>query len=560
MATRGAKPAPRGKPSGIPFAAKFTDIAESAGLRAPCFYGGVSQKTYIVETMGCGCAFFDYDNDGWLDVFILSGTRLEHAPQDATNRLYKNNRDGTFSDVTEKAGLLRTGWPCGVCVGDYDNDGFEDLFIAYWGENVLYRNNGDGTFTDVTRKAGVGRNRSHWGSGCTWIDYDRNGLLDLFVSNYLDFDASRAPKPGDNENCKFRNVPINCGPRGLPTGLHSLFRNNGDGTFTDVTDASGIGKIKGRYGLTPVAADFDEDGWPDIFVACDTSPSLLLMNNHDGTFREEGVERGAALNDDGVEQAGMGVGIGDYNLDGHLDLFKGHFTDDTSTLYRNDGKGNFSDVTLSAGLGVETRFTGWGAGIVDLDNDGYPDLFLVTGNVYPELNGKLRGYPYKTPRVIFRNLGNGKFEELIEVTGSGTAAMHSSRGCAFGDFDNDGDLDVLIINLNEPPSLLRNDVSGDYRWLKVKLIGTRSNRSAIGARVVAHYGGKQQVQEVISQSSYGSTNDRRLHFGLGTADTTDLEIQWLGGVKQNFTRIPANRLAIIREGSPSVEFAAWPGR
>jgi hypothetical protein len=327
-----------------------------------------------------------------------------------------------------------------------------------------------------------------------------------------------------------------------------------------VKSASGIGKIKGRYGLTPVAADFDEDGWPDIFVACDTSPSLLLMNNHDGTFREEGIERGAALNDDGVEQAGMGVGIGDYNLDGHLDLFKGHFTDDTSALYRNDGKGNFSDVTRSAGLGVETRFTGWGAGIVDLDNDGYPDLFLVTGNVYPELDGKLPGYPYKTPRVIFRNFGNGKFEELIEVAGSGMAAMHSSRGCAFGDFDNDGDLDVLIINLNEPPSLLRNDVTGDHRWLKIKLIGTRSNRSAIGARVVAHYGGKQQVQEVISQSSYGSTNDRRLHFGLGTADTTDLEVHWLGGVKQNFTRIPANRLAIIREGSPSVEFAPWPGR
>src|SRR5215475_5171298 len=532
MATRGAKPTPRGKPSGIPFLAKFTDIAESAGLIAPTIYGGVSHKDYIVETMGCGCAVFDYDNDGWLDLFVLSGTRFGAAPDGASNRLYKNNRDGTFTDVTAKAGLLRTGWPGGVCVGDYDNDGFEDIFITYWGENVLYRNNGDGTFTDVTAKAGVGRNRTHWGAGCTWIDYDRDGKLDLFVTNYLDFDISRAPKPGQNENCMFKNVKVNCGPRGLPTGLHSLFHNNGDGTFTDVTDASGVGKIKGRYGLTPVAADFDEDGWPDIFVACDTSASLLLMNNHDGTFREEGVERGAGLNDDGVEQAGMGVGIGDYNLDGHLDLFKGHFTDDTSSLYRNDGKGNFNDVTMSTGLGVETRFTGWGAGIVDLDNDGYPDLFLVTGNVYPEIDGRVPGYPYKTPRVIFRNLGDGKFEELIEQAGPGMAALHSSRGCAFGDIDNDGDLDILIINLNEPPSLLRNDVSGNNSWLKVKLVGTKSNRSAICARVVARYGDKQQAQEVISQSSYCSTNDRRLHFGLGEADTADLEIRWPSGGKQ----------------------------
>jgi enediyne biosynthesis protein E4 len=256
----------------------------------------------------------------------------------------------------------------------------------------------------------------------------------------------------------------------------------------------------------------------------------------------------------------MGVGIGDYNLDGHLDLFKGHFTDDTNSLYRNDGKGNFSDVTLSVGLGVETRYTGWGAGIVDLDNDGHPDLFLVTGNVYPEIDGKVPGYPYKTPRVIFRNLGKGKFEELIEGAGPGIEAQHSSRGCAFGDFDNDGDLDILIVNLNEPPSLLRNDLEGDTRWIKIKLIGTKSNRSAIGARVLARYGGKQQVQEVISQSSYCSTNDRRLHFGLGDAQTVDLEIVWPSGTKQAFEKLQANQLVIIREGVPSVERASWPGR
>jgi len=405
MASRNLRPTPRGKPSGIPFLARFTDVAEAAGLTAPTIYGGISQKDYIVETMGCGCAFFDYDNDGWLDVLVLCGTRFGEAPRGATNRLYHNNRDGTFADVTERAGLVRTGWASGVAVGDYDNDGYEDLFITYWGENVLYHNNGDGTFSDVTKAAGVGLNRTRWGTGCTWIDYDRDGKLDLFVSNYLDFDLNRAPKPGEGGNCMFKTVRVNCGPRGLPTGLQSLFHNNGDGTFTDVTAAAGIANIKGRYALTAVAADFDEDGWPDLFVACDTSASLMLMNNRDGTFREEGVERGAALSDDGVEQAGMGVGIGDYNLDGHLDVFKGHFTDDTSALYRNDGKGNFNDVTLSAGLGVETRFTGWGAGIVDLDNDGNPDLFLVTGSVYPEIEGKIAGYPYRTPRLVFRNLG-----------------------------------------------------------------------------------------------------------------------------------------------------------
>jgi hypothetical protein len=553
MATRTVKPTPRGKPSGIPFQARFTDVAQAAGLHAPIIYGGVERKNYILETVGCGCAFLDYDNDGWLDIFVLSGTRFEGAPEGATNRLYKNNRDGTFSDVTAKAGLLRTGWPGGVCVGDYDNDGFDDLFITYWGENVLYRNNGNGTFTDVTKKAGVGANRTRWGAGCTWIDYDRDGKLDLFVSNYLDFDIRLAQKPGENENCRFKNIPVNCGPRGLPPGLHSLFHNNGDGTFSDATTAAGIAGIKGHYGLTAVAADFDEDGWPDIFVACDSTPSILLMNNRDGTFREEGIERGAGLNEDGMEQAGMGVGVGDYDLDGHIDLFKGHFSDDTNTLYHNDGKGNFSDLTLRSGLGVETRFTGWGAGIVDLDNDGHPDLFLVTGNVYPEIEAKLPGYPYKTPRVVFRNLGNGKFEELIAAAGPGVEAPHASRGCAFGDFDNDGDIDILIVNMNEPPSLLRNDVSGENHWLKVLLVGSASNRSAIGATVIATYGGRKQAQTVLSQSSYVSVNDRRLHFGLGKATSVGLEIRWPNGRQENIAAVAADQLVVVREGAGIIQ-------
>ena len=557
VATRNVAPAPRARPSGLPFHARFTDVAAQAGLRAPVIYGGGDHKPYILETVGCGAAFLDYDNDGWLDIFVLGGTTLDRSRQ-GTNRLYKNNRDGTFTDVTEQAGLARTGWASGVAVGDYDNDGFDDLFITYWGQNVLYCNNGDGTFTDVTEPAGLRQERARWGSGCTFVDYDRDGRLDLFVTNYLEFDLDKAPKPGANPNCAWKNVPVNCGPRGLPTGSASLYHNSGDGTFTDVTVASGVARLKGSYLMTPVAADFNNDGWPDIYVACDSTPSFLLRNNHDGSFTEAGLETGLAFNQDGQEQAGMGLGIGDYNLDGHLDIFKTHFADDTNILYRNDGKGNFVDVTTPAGLGVETRFVGWGAGIVDLDNDGHPDLFFVTGNIYPEVAAKFPHYPLATPRVIFRNLGNGRFEELIEAAGPGIAARHCSRGCSFGDFDNDGDMDILVINLNEPPSLLRNDVSGDNRWLKVKLTGVESNRSAIGARVTAKYGGKVQVQEVLSQSSFYSASDFRLHFGLGQADAADLEIRWPNGKRETVARAPANHLVVIREGSGVVKKERFP--
>jgi hypothetical protein len=553
VASRGVKAQPRGKPSGRPFESKLVDVAEQAGLRAPVIYGGVERKTYILEAVGCGAAFFDYDNDGWLDIFLLSGTTLGTDPAEATNRLYKNNRDGTFSDVTDKAGLRKTGWASAVTVGDYNNDGHEDLFITYWGQNVLYRNNGDGTFTDVTKQAGLLDKRTRWGSGCTFLDYNRDGHLDLFVSNYLEFDFARIPKPGENANCTWKGVPVNCGPRGLIPGYHSLYRNNGDGTFTDVSEKSGISQAKGSYGMTAVAADFDNDGWPDIYVACDSTPSFLFRNKHDGTFAEEGLERGVALNEDGMEQAGMGVGVGDYNLDGSLDMFKTHFTDDTSVLYKNDGKGIFEDVTIRSGLGVETRYISWGAGMADLDNDGNPDLFLVTGNVYPEIERFVPAYPYKTPRAVFRNLGGGKFEELIEEAGPGVAATHSSRGCAFGDFDNDGDVDILVVNMNEPPSLLRNDVTGKNHWLKVKLVGVQSNRSAIGARVTAKYGGKIQAQELLAQSSFYSANDPRLHFGLGTATTADLEIRWPNGGKESITKVPVDRLLTIQEGKGIVK-------
>ncbi len=557
VASRGVKPQPRGKPSGLPFHSRITDVAAQAGLTAPVIYGGVTKKDYILETIGCGCAFLDFDNDGWLDILLLSGTRLEGAPAEATNRLYKNNRDGTFADITEKAGLLRTGWASSVTVGDYNNDGFEDIFITYWGQNVLYRNNGDGTFTDVTKDAGLLDASTRWGAGCAFVDYDRDGHLDLFVSNYLQFDPKSVPKPGESSNCNWKGVPVNCGPRGLPTGRHSLYRNDGKGRFEDVSERAGISKAKGSYGMTVVGADFDNDGWPDIYVACDSTPSLYFRNNHDGTFSEEGLERGVALNEDGMEQAGMGLGIGDFNLDGNLDVFKTHFSDDTNVLYANDGKGNFDDTTIRSGLAVETRFIGWGAGIVDLDNNGLPDLFFVTGSVYPEIEKTLPSYPYRTPRVVFRNLGGAKFEELIEEAGPGVAAVHASRGCAFGDFDNDGDVDMLVVNMNEPPSLLRNDVSGNGHWLKVQLEGVKSNRSAIGGRVTARYGGKAQAQEVLSQSSFYSVNDRRLHFGLGDAATADLEIRWPSGAVEKFEKVPADRLITIREGSGIVNEAEF---
>jgi len=558
VAARKAAAMPRGKPSGIPFLAQFTDVAKTAGLVHPTIYGPVDHKDYIIETVGCGCAFLDYDSDGWMDILVLSGSRVGGAPEGTSSRLYKNNRDGTFTDVTEKAGLLKASWASAVTVGDYNNDGFDDIFMTAYGENTLYRNNGNGSFTDVTKQAGLLEKDTRWGAGCSWVDYDRDGHLDLFVSNYLQFDFQHAKPAGEDSNCRWKGVPVNCGPRGLPFGKHSLYKNNGDGTFRDASKESGIAGASPGYGMTVVAADFDNDGWPDIYVACDSTPSLMFRNKHDGTFEESALLVGAALSADGMEQAGMGVGVGDVMLSGSLDIFKTHFADDTNVLYLNDGKGNFQDATIESGIAVENRFVSWGAGVADLDNDGNPDVFLVTGNVYPEVEAHLPTYPFKTPRVLFRSLGGDRFEELLDQAGPAIAEPHASRGCAFGDFDNDGDIDILIVNLNEVPSLLRNDLKSGNHWLKIKLIGTRSNRSAIGTRVTCFYGNKRQAQEVVAQSSFYSCNDPRLHFGLGKALTANLDVRWTNGLQQVIKDVKADQILILHEPGEEIKPSLSP--
>jgi hypothetical protein len=537
------------------FPVSFVDIASRAGLTEPVIYGGVEKKRYIIETNGSGVAFFDYDNDGWTDVLLLTGTRLEGFPKgkEPTNRLFHNNHNGTFTDVTERAGLRRGGWASSVCIGDYDNDGNEDLYITSWGQNVLYHNNGDATFTDVTQKAGLATRGTRWGSGCTFVDYDRDGKLDLFVANYLKFDLAAAPDPGKGANCTWKGVPVNCGPKGLPTDANLLYRNNGDGTFRDVSEASGIAKVQGRYSMTATTTDFDNDGWTDIYVACDSTASTLYRNNHDGTFTDVAIEAGCAYNEDGNAQAGMGVAVGDYNGDGLLDIFKTHFSDDLPALYKNSGRGFFEDASRAAGF-EHTRFVEWGTGFADFDNDGWPDIMIATGSVYPEVEKVFKEYPHRTTRLVYQNLGNGRYKDVTAQTGPGVMSLKSSRGCAFGDFDNDGDIDVLVMNMNEPPLLLRNDYNnergrGPNNWLTVELTGTKSNRSAIGARVIVRNGANLQAQEVSSQSSYYSHNDRRLHFGMGTSPKADqIEVRWPNGQTETIKDVAANQFVKIKEG------------
>ena len=535
----------------------FTDVAREAGLTRPTTYGGVDRKRFIIETNGSGVALVDADRDGWLDVLVLSGTRLQEGARkeadyesaDApTNRLYRNRRDGAFEDVTDKAGIRRTGWASGVCAGDYDNDGWIDLYLTYFGRNVLYRNRGDGTFADVTKAAGLEADGVRWGSGCSFVDVDRDGLLDLFVANYLRFDLQTAPEPGAGANCTWKGIPVNCGPKGLPTDSNLLYRNTGKGRFVDVSAQSGIARVTGRYPMTAAAADFTGDGWTDIYVACDSTASILYRNNQDGTFTDIAVESGTAYNEDGNAQAGMGIAAGDYNNDGLLDLLKTHFADDIPALYRNLGKGLFEDAATAAGLNVQNRYVEWGAGLSDFDNDGFADLLYVTGNVYPEIEQLLERYPHRGPRVVFRNLNGARFEDVTAASGAGATTPHSSRGAAFGDVDNDGDVDAVIMNMNEPPSLLRNGYAGGHGWIQIALEGRTSNRSAIGATVIVTAGGVRQARAVLSQSSYYSHDDLRVHFGLGSRSRVDeIEVRWPSGQVQRLKDVEGRRVVKIVE-------------
>jgi hypothetical protein len=531
--------------------AEFNDIAQKAGLTASNVFGGKHSTTYILESTGTGVAIFDYDNDGWPDIFLVNGTTLEGFPAESapTNHLYRNNRDGTFSDVTERSGLLGSGWGQGVCVGDYDNDGWEDLYVTYYGKNRLYHNIG-GKFEEVAETAGVAGDGKRWGSGCAFLDYDRDGQLDLAVANYADFDLVHPTPPGKNPTCLWKGIAVFCGPRGLPASKNILYRNLGNGRFQDVTAPSHIDRTMGHYCFSVSPFDYDNDGWPDIYMACDSAPSILYHNNRDGTFTDQGVLSGVAYNADGREQAGMGSTVADYDGDGYFDLFRTNFSDDTSTLYHNNGDGTFTDVTYSAGLGAHTQYLGWGTTFFDFDNDGWPDLLLVNGHVYPEVDRLKLGIDYSEPKLLYHNRGNGTFADVSWMAGPAIKAATPARGLAVGDLWNDGRISAVIANRNAPPNLLVNQKNYLNHWIEIRTVGTRSNRSGIGARVSVKTELRQQSAEVRSGSSYISNSDMRVHFGLGAANRIQwIEVGWPSGLVEHFRNSPVDSIVVVTEGS-----------
>ncbi len=533
-----------------PIKVDFRDIAEEAGLTAVNVNGGREAKKYILETTGNGVAIFDMDNDGLMDVFIVNGTTLDGkgAGEHATSHLYRNLGNMRFEDVTEKSGLGRTGWGQGVCAGDYDNDGRRDLFVTYYGHSALYHNEGGGVFRDVTKEAGLSSDAVRWDTGCSFFDYDLDGKLDLVVTGYVEFDQSKIPEPGATSNCLWKGLPVMCGPRGLPAGRNLLFHNKGDGRFEDVSARSGIGKPTGCYGFTAVASDFDNDGFPDLYVACDSKPSLLYHNRKDGTFEEIGIISGTALNEDGQEQAGMGVAVADYDEDGYQDILKTNFSEDTPNLYHNLKNGSFSDDVYIAGLGVHNQYLGWGAQFIDVDHDGRKDILIVNGHVYPEVDRMPVGTKFRQPRLFYWNVGGGKFKDLSASAGPGVTALWSSRGAASGDLDNDGSLEVVITNLGDGPSLLKN-FGTKKNWLLAECRGTTCNRDAVGARAYVYVGDRRLSGEVQTGTSFLSQNDPRLHFGLGDDATyKKIEVQWPGGRREVFPGGAANRIVILKQG------------
>ena len=527
----------------------FIDVAAQSGITVPNTFGGKETKQSILESTGTGAAIFDFDGDGANDIFIANGPP-------SRSELYKNDGSGHFTEVGLQAGLTATGWAQAVCVGDIDNDGHPDLFVTYYGHNVLYRNLGNGKFEDITARAGLPVDGTRWGSGCALLDYDRDGKLDIFVANYVDLDQSNVPKPGSSKNCEWKGLAVWCGPHGLPPGRNALFHNNGDGTFTDVSEKAGILKPGPRYGLGAVTADFDNDGWPDIYVACDQTPSLLYRNKHDGTFEERGDAAGVAYNADGALQAGMGIAVADYDGNGFLDIAKTNFSGDRPSLFKNEDGSFFEDVSEMAGLG-RNQLLGWGIAFLDVDEDGWPDLVMANGHVYPEVDRSPIGETYRQRTLLYRNLGNGRFADITQSAGTGFAPKRPSRGLAVGDLDGDGRPEIVIVNMNDKPTLLKN-VGPRQNAIAVRLTGTKSNRSAIGARCTVEAGGRKQMAEVVSGGSYFSQNSLTLYFGLGKAAKVDrIEVRWPAGETQVWTDVAANRTIGLTEGSENVGSRAW---
>jgi enediyne biosynthesis protein E4 len=543
-------PAPYPAETVHPPPAWFVDVAAQAGVQMDNVNGDLNTKKYIIETTGSGVAVIDYDHDGWPDIYLVNGDTLSRSEKHPSGHLYHNNRDGTFSDVTLRSGLTASGWGQGACVGDYDNDGFDDLYVTYYGSNRLYHNEHNGTFKEVAATAGVAGSGAEWGSGCAFVDYDRDGKLDLVVANYVHFDVKTSPKPGEGQRCIWKGVPVMCGPRGLDSTPNVLYHNLGGGHFANVSKSSGIEKTDGHYCLGVSTLDYNRDGWPDIYVACDSTPSILYRNNKDGTFTDVAVDASVAFDEDGREQAGMGATIGDFNGDGLPDIFKTNFSDDTSSLYQNNGDGTYSSKIFDAGLGLNTQYLGWGVMFFDMDNDGWPDILIANGHVYPEVDTAHLGASYKEPRLVYWNQGNGKFKDISRTAGPGCAAPESSRGLAIADFWNDGRVSATINNSGAKPMLLVNRAANTNHWVGIRVVGVQSNRDGIGASVRVSAGGKSWVEEVRSGSSYLSSSDLRLHFGIGAATRiAGVEIDWPSGRKESFPPPPVDRVVSLTEGT-----------
>ena len=534
---------------------RFLDATIESGLASfRHLSGNPRDKRYILEVMSGGVAIFDYDNDGLPDVYLVNGSTLDslrgkaRPDPNAKSRLFHNLGKGKFEDVTARARVDSFGrWGMGACAADYDNDGRTDLFVTNaFSRNVLYRNNGDGTFIDVTQKAKIGGEPGHWSAGSAWADYDGDGYVDLFVAGYVDLDLNNLPDPGTNQYCRFRGLPVNCGPRGLKGARDYLYHNNRDGTFTELSDKAGVDDKPGYYGLGCVWSDFDNDGLIDLYVANDSTPNYLYHNNGNGTFKEIGFDAGAAVNEDGREQASMGVDAADYDGDGYFDIFTTNFVDDYSTLYHNEAGKGFNDLSNPSGLAAPGwTFLKWGTGFVDFDNDGRPDVFVANGHIYPEIEGKGFGQTYGQRNQLFENLGDGRFREVREETLDKITKV--SRGAAFADLDGDGRLDIVINNLDDQPTLLFNR-GGGGNWIEFKLVGRITNRDAVGARVKISAGGRDQVAEVRAGHSYLSQSDLKLHFGLGVAKKIEaVEIRWPGGGLQKLSDVTPNQVLRIEE-------------